>query len=54
LEGAKKDFRKIGYAWLLNFIVTPMIAFAALKGLSMRKGYFHRTYKTGKILKEKP
>ena len=54
LEGARKDFRKIGYAWLLNFIVTPVIAFAALKGMFARKGYFRRTYKTGKILKEKP
>lgn len=53
LEGARKDFSKIGYAWLLNFVVTPVIAFAALKGLFKRKGYFHRTYKTGKILKEK-
>ena len=49
LEGARKDFRKIGYAWLLNFIVTPVRAYAALKGLLTRKGYFHRTYKTGKI-----
>jgi len=54
LEDARKDWRKIGYAWLLNFIVTPVIAFAALKGLFVRKGYFHRTYKTGNILKEKP
>jgi cellulose synthase/poly-beta-1,6-N-acetylglucosamine synthase-like glycosyltransferase len=53
LEGARKDFRKIGYAWLLNFAITPVIAFAALKGLFTKKGYFHRTYKTGKILKEK-
>lgn len=53
LEGARKDFRKIGYAWLLNFVVTPVIAFAALKGLLARKGYFHRTYKTGKILKKR-
>jgi hypothetical protein len=35
-------------------VVTPVIAFAALKGLLTGKGYFHRTYKTGKILKEKP
>jgi cellulose synthase/poly-beta-1,6-N-acetylglucosamine synthase-like glycosyltransferase len=54
LEGARRDFGKIGYAWLLNIVVTPVIAFAALKGLFTRKGYFHRTYKTGKILKEKP
>jgi len=52
LEGARKDFRKIGYAWLLNLVVTPVIAFAALKGLFTRKGYFHRTYKTGKILRK--
>jgi len=53
LEGTIKDWKKIGYAWLLNFIVTPVIAFAALKGLCRRKGYFHRTYKTGKILGER-
>jgi cellulose synthase/poly-beta-1,6-N-acetylglucosamine synthase-like glycosyltransferase len=53
LEGTIKDWKKIGYAWLLNFIVTPVIAFAALKGLLRRKGYFHRTYKTGKISVEK-
>ncbi len=53
LEGAKNDWRKIGYAWLLNFIVMPIIAFAALKGLVTRKGVFNRTHKTGKITKEK-
>lgn len=52
LEGARKDWRKIGYAWLLNFVITPVIAFAALKGLFTRKGYFHRTFKTGKILRK--
>lgn len=50
LEGARKDFRKIGYAWLLNYIVTFVVAYAALKGLFTRKGCFRRTYKTGKIL----
>jgi len=50
IEGAKKDFRKIPYAWILNFIMTPLMAYAALKGLFTRKGHFHRTYKTGKIL----
>lgn len=54
IEGAGKDFRKIPYAWILNFIMTPMVAYAALEGLLTRKGYFRRTYKTGKILKEKP
>jgi cellulose synthase/poly-beta-1,6-N-acetylglucosamine synthase-like glycosyltransferase len=53
LEGARKDWRKIGYAWLLNFVVTPVIAFAALKGLLTRNGYFRRTYKTGKILRKR-
>jgi hypothetical protein len=52
LEGAKKDFKKVGYAWILNYIATPVIAFAALKGLFSKKGYFHRTRKTGKITKE--
>jgi cellulose synthase/poly-beta-1,6-N-acetylglucosamine synthase-like glycosyltransferase len=52
LEGAKKEYRKVGYAWILNFVATPVIAFAALKGLFTAKGFFHRTPKTGKILKE--
>ncbi len=52
LEGAEKEYRKVGYAWILNFVATPVIAFAALKGLFTRKGFFHRTPKTGKILKE--
>lgn len=52
LEGARKDFKKIGYGWLLNFVTTPVIAFAALKGLFSRKGYFHRTPKTGMVTKK--
>ena len=52
LEGARKDFRKVGYAWLLNIVTIPVIAFAALKGLFTKKGYFHRTFKTGKVTKE--
>jgi len=52
LEGAKKDFRKVGYAWLLNYVATPVIAAAALKGLLTRKGFFHRTPKTGRITKK--
>ena len=52
LEGAKKEYRKVGYAWILNFVATPVIAFAAVKGLFTAKGFFHRTPKTGKILKE--
>jgi cellulose synthase/poly-beta-1,6-N-acetylglucosamine synthase-like glycosyltransferase len=51
MEGAKKDIKKIPYAWLASYAVTPIVAYAALKGLFTRKGYFHRTYKTGKILK---
>ncbi|TRZ53364.1 MAG: glycosyltransferase family 2 protein [Dehalococcoidia bacterium] len=52
LEDSKKDYSKIGYAWLLNFVVTPVLAFAALKGLLTRKGFFHRTHKTGRITKK--
>jgi cellulose synthase/poly-beta-1,6-N-acetylglucosamine synthase-like glycosyltransferase len=50
IEGRREDIKKIPYTWILNFIMTPVIAYAALKGLFTRKGYFHRTYKTGKIL----
>jgi cellulose synthase/poly-beta-1,6-N-acetylglucosamine synthase-like glycosyltransferase len=49
IEGKREDIKKIPYAWILNYITTPVIAFAAVKGLLTRKGYFHRTYKTGKI-----
>jgi cellulose synthase/poly-beta-1,6-N-acetylglucosamine synthase-like glycosyltransferase len=52
LEGARKDYSKVGYAWVLNFVATPIIAFAALKGLLTRKGFFHRTPKTGIIIKK--
>jgi len=53
VEGAGKDFRKIPYAWILNFIMLPVVGYAALKGLLTRNGCFHRTYKTGKISKLK-
>ena len=53
LENSKKDYGKIGYAWLLNFIVTPVLAFSALKGFITKKGFFHRTHKTGKIINKK-
>lgn len=52
LEGAKKDWKKLGYGWLLNFIASPIVAYAALKGLVTKNGYFHRTYKTGKITRD--
>ncbi|MCK4952537.1 glycosyltransferase family 2 protein [Candidatus Bathyarchaeota archaeon] len=50
-EGARKDLKKIPYAWLASYVVTPVVAYAALKGLITKKGFFHRTYKTGKIVK---
>jgi cellulose synthase/poly-beta-1,6-N-acetylglucosamine synthase-like glycosyltransferase len=53
IEGKKEDIKKIPYVWILNFIATPVIAYAALKGLFTKKGYFHRTYKTGKIFNRK-
>jgi cellulose synthase/poly-beta-1,6-N-acetylglucosamine synthase-like glycosyltransferase len=49
VEGERKDFMKIPYAWILSFVITPFVAYAALKGLLTRKGHFHRTYKTGRI-----
>jgi cellulose synthase/poly-beta-1,6-N-acetylglucosamine synthase-like glycosyltransferase len=50
LENAQKDFRKFVYAWLLNFLLIPSMAYAALKGLLTKDGYFNRTYKTGRII----
>jgi cellulose synthase/poly-beta-1,6-N-acetylglucosamine synthase-like glycosyltransferase len=52
LENTRKDFKKIGYAWLLNFLIVPFISFSSLKGLISKKGKFIRTYKTGKIIKD--
>ena len=52
LENSKKDYKKFGYAWLLNFLIVPFMAYAALKGLLTRNGKFNRTYKTGKITRE--
>jgi len=52
LEDAQKDFGKFVYAWLLNWLLIPSVAYAALKGLLIRDGYFYRTYKTGRITKK--
>ena len=49
LEGAKKDYGKIVNAWLLNTLLAPVMAYAALKGLVKGEGVFHRTFKSGKI-----
>ena len=52
IEGAKREIKKTPYAWILNYIVTPVTAYGALKGLFTEKGKFERTRKTGKISKE--
>jgi cellulose synthase/poly-beta-1,6-N-acetylglucosamine synthase-like glycosyltransferase len=52
LEGAKKDFGKIANAWVLNALLTPVIAYASLKGLLTNDEVFHRTFKSGKIANE--
>jgi len=52
LENSKKEIKKIGYAWLLNFLILPIIGYASLKGLLTNNGYFNRTHKTGKIINE--
>jgi cellulose synthase/poly-beta-1,6-N-acetylglucosamine synthase-like glycosyltransferase len=51
VEGSMRDYKWIPYAWLVNFALTPVFAFAALKGLFGGRGVFHRVYKTGKVLK---
>ena len=50
-EGMIKDFSKMPYTLILGYLTTPIIAYASLKGLLTGHGYFHRTYKTGKITK---
>lgn len=51
LEKTTEDYKKITYAWVLNFLLVPFIAYSALKGLVTKSGKFNRTYKTGKITK---
>ncbi len=51
IEGAKSEIRKTPYAWILNYIITPVTAFGALRGLLTDEGRFQRTRKTGKITK---
>jgi cellulose synthase/poly-beta-1,6-N-acetylglucosamine synthase-like glycosyltransferase len=51
VEGSMKDYKWIPYAWLVNLALTPVFAFAALKGLFTGRGVFNRVYKTGKVLK---
>jgi len=53
-EGAKDDVSKIPYAFALNYVTFLVTAYAALKGLLTNDGYFYRTYKTGKVTREKP
>lgn len=51
VEGARKDFRWIPYAWIVNLVLTPVFAVAALKGLFKGRGVFHRVHKTGRVLR---
>jgi len=51
-EGAKDDMSKIPYAFALNYVTFLVTAYAALKGLFTNNGYFHRTYKTGKVTRK--
>lgn len=51
-ERAKGDVSKIPYAFVLNYITFLVTAYAALKGLFTNNGYFHRTYKTGKVTRK--
>ena len=50
-ENQKGDFGKIPNLLILGYISTPVVAYAALKGLLSDKIFFHRTYKTGKVTK---
>jgi cellulose synthase/poly-beta-1,6-N-acetylglucosamine synthase-like glycosyltransferase len=51
VEGAGREVTKTPYAWILNYILTPVTAYGALKGLLIDKGRFQRTRKTGRITK---
>ena len=53
LEDSKEDIKKFVYAWILNFFLTPIMAYAALKGFCTKNGKFNRIYKTGKIILKK-
>ena len=48
-EGSARECLRLPYMIFLYYIATPVVAYAALKGLFTNGGYFHRTYKTGRI-----
>jgi len=50
-EGIRRQILRIPNALFLGYISTPVIAYASLKGLLTDNGQFHRTYKTGRIVK---
>ncbi len=49
LEKAEGESRRIPYSLFLAYITTPVIAYASLKGLLTTNGFFHRTFKTGRV-----
>ena len=49
LEGAWHEKKDVLYALLLGYILAPFVAYASLRGLLSPRGYFARTYKTGRV-----
>ena len=49
LEGAWHEKKDVLYALLLGYILSPFLAYASLRGLFLSRGYFTRTYKTGRV-----
>ena len=50
-ENLSKDVIHIPYTLILGYLSTPVVAYAALKGLLTNQGSFNRTYKTGNVTK---
>ncbi|MDJ0269460.1 MAG: glycosyltransferase family 2 protein [Aigarchaeota archaeon] len=52
-EGEIRRLTWIPYALILGYLIAPVSAYYALKGLISNNGEFHRTYKTGHLVNRK-
>lgn len=48
-EGASRSGKWVPYSLALGYVMMPFMAYAALKGLFRRDGFWHRTPKTGLV-----
>jgi cellulose synthase/poly-beta-1,6-N-acetylglucosamine synthase-like glycosyltransferase len=49
-DNAKAKLRTLPYSVLMSYILVPVTAYYSLRGLLREQKWFHRTFKTGKIV----